>query len=388
MRKLKLLTAMAIGISASAIGSIQVEAAVYSYSVDFLDKEVANFDDYTQVFSTTTYDLNGKIEWNWAGIYYFDSCPTVFTQDMRWEIQYSAAGGPLTLLATGELPNFLCNTAPTGYSATVFADLPDTIIETLVNDDALSTQFRGIISFRNITSAQFNRTLYMEQFTNYFNVFYEFNTTYLFNYFLSDQQHSISFYPTTQGYTVGMPLAHYLEYVYTTAGNDTYLIENSLLASIRSTRKKYAINVDEVWFRGESVGAQFRSTWDGTGTGVDTLEYGTSNVTRIITHRYVYYYLNTSNYAQAIVDAPEFNFTYEDCGWDVFNIPCFINNGLAYITNDAPIISDAITLLNAGIAMAAQTFGIIGAFTTDNVFGYLILAGFGYVAVRWFLKND
>jgi hypothetical protein len=52
------------------------------------------------------------------------------------------------------------------------------------------------------------------------------------------------------------------------------------------------------------------------------------------------------------------------------------------------VISDAFTLLNTGIELAAQTFGIIGNFSDDNVFGYLILVGFGFIAVKWFLKND
>jgi hypothetical protein len=38
--------------------------------------------------------------------------------------------------------------------------------------------------------------------------------------------------------------------------------------------------------------------------------------------------------------------------------------------------------------MAGQTFGIIGSFTQNNMFGVLILAGFGFIAVRWLIKND
>jgi hypothetical protein len=389
MRKLQLLTAMAVGISATAIGAIQVEATTYNYFVDFSTKEVANFDDYTQSFSVDTYNLDAQITWNWSGSYKFDSCPSPFTLNVQYLVGYRLNNvAPTYFLPAIAIPDFTCTTTFTPYFASATNDLPDNVVELIMNDDANYIRFFVFLQFLNATSTPANgasgRTMSIAGYRNYFDITYDFNTTYLFNYFLSDQQF-ISKTPAASGsgWTLGTTQSVYLQYVYTTAGNDEYYINNSNVSTIGTTRKKYAIDYNLEYFRGESVGAGFTSDHVGTDTYLFT-----SGVNTDIVWQYNYSYLNTANAEQAIVDAPEFNFTYEDCGWDVFDIPCFINNGLAYITNDAPIISDAITLLNAGIAMAAQTFGIIGAFTTDNVFGYLILAGFGYIAVRWFLKND
>jgi hypothetical protein len=205
----------------------------------------------------------------------------------------------------------------------------------------------------------------------------------LFNYFLSDQEFRERFV-TNASSSFAATQSTRLVYVYTTAGNDIYNIFNSDFTSIGNTRKKYAINYEDTYFRGESVGSQFISAYSGSS---DTITFDTRR--SVYQHRYRYHFLNTANLEQQIVNVPEFNFEYEDCGsFLALNVGCFINNGLAYITNDAPIISDAITLLNAGMQMAGQAFGVIGAFTQDNVFGFLILGGLGITAVRWFLKND
>jgi hypothetical protein len=90
------------------------------------------------------------------------------------------------------------------------------------------------------------------------------------------------------------------------------------------------------------------------------------------------------------VTVPQFNFTYEVCsgGFLDINVGCFVNNALAYLTNDAPIISDATQLINAGISFVGQTFGVIGSFTTNNMFGYLVLGGFGFIVIKSLFKND
>jgi hypothetical protein len=169
----------------------------------------------------------------------------------------------------------------------------------------------------------------------------------------------------------------------TTAGNDNYFLLNTSTTDYGSSRNKWAVDYNEEYFRGDSVGARHKTQIN---DGFQILVSAPSN--NIFSVLYNYFYLNVSNKEQDIANVPTFEFEQEDCGWDAFNIPCFINNGLAYIVNDAPVISDAFTLLNAGMRLGGQAFGIIGNFTTDNLFGVMILGGLGITAVRWFLKND
>lgn len=388
MRKLQLLTALAIGIMSSSTGIIQANAALYTFSVDFETKTVANFNDYQQTYYSTTYDLGASVIWNFAGSYSFASCPAPITVNMIYR-SYWLFNGVLPAIDNNNigLPDFPCTTTITTYAAEVSLPVSDQLVEAVINDDA---NFATLVNYMifNQTGSTSGLRLRLHNYTHYITLNYNFDTTYLFNYFLSDTQAEAPIRVGTGTWTVNSEQTTKVDYVYTTAGNDEYRIVNTNIGSVGLTRKKYAVDYNMEYFRGQSIGARIRHAYNTDAPySYDELLLGSSSSSGFITS-WKYYYLNAANNSQAIVDAPEFDFEYEDCGWDVFNIPCFINNGLAYITNDAPIISDAITLLNAGIGLAAQTFGIIGAFTTDNVFGYLILAGFGFIAVRWFLKND
>lgn len=381
--KLNLLFAVLFGIMASSSGVLQVNAATYNYFVDFTTKEVANFDNFRPTYSTNTYDLTDNITFNFGGQYKFDSCPTNFTLDVSYAITYrlNSSGSEITL-GFFNLPDFTCRTTFGTYLATFSMNLPNTITNVIINQ-AGHVQFFSYMRFTT-NAASAGRTLSLAGYRYYFEVSYDFDTTYLFNYFLTDQQWVERF--TTGSWSLTATPSRYLQYVFTTAGNDEYyIINNASPKDISSNRKKYAINYNDVFFRGESVGAQFTADY----TGTDTLTTPSSGNTVIYANVYRWHYLNTSNLGQEIVDAPTFSFVEEDCGdFLSLNVGCFVNNALAYITNDAPIISDAFTLLNAGIGMAAQTFGIIGNFADDNVFGVLVLAGFGFIAVKWFLKND
>jgi hypothetical protein len=380
--KLNLLIALSFGIMASASGVIQVEAAEYFFTVDFSTKEVADYTEYKQTFNEDTSNLNLEYNFGFEGNYYYDSCPTAFVTNMDWRLLARiGTTGFFTQIINAALPDLPCTTTPTFYQVSLTGTLGSTYLDALVNDDAASIQFSSNMIFREIL-AMAGRTINLENYSFYFDITYDFGTTYLFNYFLSDQ----SFITRAGPVVFNHILTNYLGYVYTTAGNDRYQITNSNQSNIGTTRKKYAVDYNSEFFRGQSVGAGFFSVL--TGVDPDTILFdgvGSS----FYAYEYRYHYLNVSNVAQEIVDAPIFEFEEEDCGsFLAINVGCFINNAFAYITNDAPIVSDAFTLLNAGIEMAAQTFGIIGEFADDNVFGVLILAGFGFIAVKWFLKND
>jgi hypothetical protein len=386
MKRIKLLTALALGVVASSSGALQVSAANYSFFVNFDTKEVANFDDYTQTFTTDTYNMDSNLNFQWSGNYRYDSCPTAFTQNNVWFVLYRLNGtGPFTLFAEQQLPDFTCRTTFAFYSASVQIPLTSAMLANIIDDDTDFVEFDSRV-FVNGQAALGNRTLTLLDQTNFFNITYDFNTTYLFNYFLADVKFNSSSYSGNGLWTLGSVRTTQLEYVYTTAGNDAYYIYNNSGTSIGTTRKKYAIDYNEEFFRGESVGAQFIQNRAGS----DTYRFAANGSGPNIDSYYNFYYLNTANLAQAIVDAPIISFTEEDCsgGFLDINVGCYVNNALAYIVNDAPVISDAFTLLNTGIELAAQTFGIIGNFSDDNVFGYLILVGFGFIAVKWFLKND
>ena len=383
MNKVHALTALSLGILASSSGVLQVQAATYNFFVDFSTKEVADYTAYRQTFNDDTYNLNLNYNFEFFGEYSFDSCPTAFTMNMDWRLFVRIDSGATILINSVLLPDFPCTTIPTYYETNIEGSLSSSYLDSLVDDDAKFLTFSPVMIFRQ-QAATNGRTLYLNNYSFYFDLTYDFGTTYLFNYFLSDQGY-LGRTPFGS-WTFNIPSISYLNYVYTTAGNDFYYIRNTNTSSIGTTRKKYAVDYNAEFFRGQSVGAGFFA--DSLGPNTDALVL-TGAGSSDISYLYRYYYLNVSNLAQEIVDAPIFEFEEDDCGsFLALNVGCFINNAFAYITNDAPIVSDAFTLLNAGIEMAAQTFGIIGSFADDNVFGVLILAGFGFIAVKWFLKND
>jgi hypothetical protein len=381
MKHFKILTILALGILASSSGMIQVGAVDYFFSEDFSTKEVVNFNNFKQTFSEDTINLDLKVELRWGGSYRFDSCPTAFTLNASWLLagKINGSGFPITF-QNNPLPDLVCTTNNTAYTVFATAFLPSNILDLIVDDDLQFMQFESGIILSG-SSLSNGRTLTINNFSTRFDIFYEFNTTYLFNYFLSDINFHGRF--TVGSFTFTGTQINKLVYVYTTAGNDTYYINNSGPGLPGTTRKKYAVNSDDRFFRGNSVGAGFQSS-------ISQIDIALTTTNSILSNNYNYYYLNTANLAQAIVDAPLINFTEESCsgGFLDINVACYVNNAIAYLVNDAPVISDAFTLLNTGIELAAQTFGIIGSFSDDNVFGYLILVGFGFIAVKWFLKND
>jgi len=382
MKKLKLLTAIAIGIMASTSGVIQVQAANRSFFVDFASKEVADFDDYRQSFNDATSSLTNSFTWTFSAEYKLDACAgTTAPIDALLNFQYRTNNTGTYISLPQELPDMPCVLSYTNYSITKEASLSSSILDLVVNDDADFITMRPIFQ-TSANSSYSGKTLDLINIVFVFDFYYDFNTTYLFNTFLSDSQR-IAFGST--GFTFPTATTEtFLEYVYTTAGNDTDTIYNSAPVDVGTTRKKYAIDFDGVFFRGERIGLRY-GFFRPDARRLHPAGASIAELLPVVN----YYFFNVSNFSQEIVDAPIFEFEEEDCGnFLALNVGCFINNAFAYITNDAPIVSDAFTLLNAGIEMAAQTFGIIGNFADDNVFGVLILAGFGFIAVKWFLKND
>lgn len=379
MKRLRLLIALAIGIMASSSGVIQVKAATYTYLVDFSTKEVANFNDHRQTFNGSTVNLTNEFYFAFNGLYRMSSCPTAFTINAIFTVQYRLNGVGAYTQITVNLPDLPCVTTNTNYNIFSLINMNQTVIDAVVNDDANFFQVLSTISF-NTPAASNGITTTFVYYRMIFDVYYEFDTTYLFNTFLADLKYNLR----QQNWTVFTGEYMYVDYFYTTAGNDVFKIVNSNTTNISTTRKKYAVNYNDTYFRGISAGIRWTNDSNPnasfTSTGINSFFVG---------YQWNYYYLNVSNNQQEIVDAPTFSFVEEDCGSFLsLNVGCFVNNAFAYLTNEAPIISDAFTLLNAGIEMAAQTFGIIGNFADDNVFGVMVLAGFGFIAVKWFLKND
>jgi hypothetical protein len=384
MKHLKVLTALSVGILASTSGMVQVGATTYSFFEDFSTKEVTDFTAFKQTFNEDTSNLNLEINFEFFGEYKFDSCPTAFNLDVRYFFIARANGtGSFQTIGQASLPDFTCTTIFTYYETNITSTLSSSFLDLVVNDDTDFIELAGQITFVSSVDT-IGRTLSLQNYSYYFDLTYNFGTTYLFNYFLSDQRYQSRLSIGT--WTFNIPQISYLNYVYTTAGNDSFYIRNTDTSTLGTNRKKYAVDSDETFFRGQSVGAGFFS--DHFGVLNDEVVLGASD--SILRYVFRYYYLNVANLAQAIVDAPLIDFNEESCsgGFLDINVACYVNNAIAYLVNDAPVISDAFTLLNTGIELAAQTFGIIGSFSDDNVFGYLILVGFGFIAVKWFLKND
>jgi hypothetical protein len=383
MKRINALVALSIGVIASSSGMLQAQAATYNFFVNFSTKEVADYTAYNPTFNDDTYDLDKKITFNWLGTYRFDSCPTSFSINMFWEVLYRINGtGSFLPISSSELPDFPCSTTNQTYFAQQTTNLPNAAVQAIMIDDGNFVQFRSLMSFRSSIPGS-GIKLNILGYRNYFELSYDFNTTYLFNYFLSDQAFVTDSY--SGAWTLGGTKVRKLEYVFTTAGNDEYYIINTDTTDIGTTRKKYAVDYNNEFFRGESVGAQFSKSVSGTDSFIIN-SISNSSIVDI----YNWYFLNTANVAQAIVNVPQISFTTQSCsgGFLDINVGCYVNNALAYLTNTAPIISDLTTIVNTGIQFAGQTFGVIGNFTTSNMFGYLILGGFGFITVKWLFKDD
>jgi hypothetical protein len=382
MKLWKLAATVSLGVFASGSGMLQVSAADFIFDVNFDDKIVSNFDDFTQTFIDTTSDLDNIVSITVQMQYFMDASAVTTPTDMQLNFNYRLTPSGTTFQAAfAALPDLNYSTTSASYFITVEASFPKEIINRIINDDGSIIAFRPQLVFGR-SAPMTGRVINIENLNFLFTVNYDFNTTYLFNYFLSDTQYSSLVFAGT-GWSGTAAVANYFDYVMTTAGNDNYFLLNTSTTNYGSTRNKFAVDYNEEYFRGNSVGARHK-TEIGTGYSL-TVNAAVSNAITVV---YNYYYLNVSNKKQNIANVPTFEFEQEDCGWDAFNIPCFINNGLAYLVNDAPVISDAFTLLNAGMRLGGQAFGIIGNFSTDNVFGVMILGGLGITAVRWFLKND
>jgi hypothetical protein len=382
MDKLKSTLLVSMTVLASGSGLIQVSAADYIFDVNFDDKIVDNFDDYTQTFLNTTDDLDNVITFNVQMTYYMDNCSSTVDTNMALQFLYRPNGvGTVLSMGQTNLPELVCRTTPGPYFIEASASLPLEHLVYIINDDADFLQFRPTLNFiGNVATT--GRVINITNLNILYSVNYDFNTTYLFNYFLSDTDYSaISL--GGPGWSGTPTVYNYFDYVMTTAGNDNYYLLNTSTTDYGSIRNKWAVDYNEDYFRGEMVGARHKTQLS---NGYVLTQ---SNTTSFITLVYNYYYLNVSNKEQDITNVPEFEFEYEDCGsFLALNVPCFINNGLAYVVNDAPVISDAFTLLNAGMKLGGQAFSIIGQFSDNNLFGVLVLGGLGITAVRWFLKQD
>lgn len=381
MRKWQLVGALSVGIMASGSGYIQAQAADYVFFTDFSTKEVANFNDYTPIFLDTTNNLDNTLQWTFNTFYRMNSCLPAVAQNITLSIRYRLNGTGTQYTHFETLPDMTCQAGDTFYQITKEFTIPTEHLTFILSDDLNYILFQPQLIFESASLTP-GRVITLTDPEFVFTLSYDFNTTYLFNYFLSDSGIQSMYSDATS--TTGT-WSHNFDYVMTTAGNDRYfIVDNGSTVYPVGTYKKFAIDYNMEYFRGESIGARYKVELDGF-TSFTMVASGTRRVYPI----YNYFYLNAANNTQAIVDVPEFNFEYQDCGsFLALNVGCFINNGLAYITNDAPIISDAITLLNAGMKLAGQAFGVIGSFSDNNVFGVLILGGLGLIAVRWFLKND
>jgi len=384
MNKLHGLIALSLGILASSSGALQVQAANRFFFVDFASKEVANFTPYRQSFNDATTSLTNSFKWTFSAQYKMSSCSGI-TQviDAQFNLGYRKNNTGSFTFVNKDLPNITCSTTFTNYLIDVEGTFPTTFLDLIVDDDSDFITMWPIFII-NHPAAYSGITLDFINLVWAFDFYYDFNTTYLFNTFLSDSQRTAVY---NSGFT--FPTAStetFLEYVYTTAGNDTDTIYNDPgPANIGSTRKKYAVDFPDIFFRGERIGLRYaflrpdmRKVMPSGG--------GVSETAPNIN----YHYFNVSNYAQPISNVPQFNFTYETCsgGFLDINVGCFVNNALAYLTNDAPIISDATQIINAGISFVGQTFAVIGGFTTNNMFGYLVLGGFGFIVIKSLFKND
>jgi hypothetical protein len=388
MNKLNILAATFIAASLTIKSNLNTQAETFNYFIDFATKEVANFNDYEQLFFSYTSGYYNHVRVIMSGSASLSgSCASVPQYPLDLELRYNLNGGSASTIFTKAYDHPCSNTATpfvvdSGYLR--FIDIPvSQLVSYVINDDndfitwmpRLKTIDFSLLSGRTLTISNIS-------FQIEYQIIYD--TIYLFNTFVSDTKYNgrNSSGWTSSFYTAGVNV----DYIYGTNINTsrTYQVNNTNDANIGTTRKKYAVNVPSVSFIGNIIG--IKNVNNSVSSLFRNMTGGGSNF--FIEDNFRFYYLNGASAQVPITSVPQFNFEYQECGGFLgIDIPCMLNNAMAWLTNDAPIISDAFTLLNTGINLAAQGIGVIGNFiASSNIVVWIIVLGFGIIAVRWFLK--
>jgi hypothetical protein len=384
----------ALNVFVAALGFIvnpnPYEVTSTSYNVNFANYEVANFDNYYEVFSEGVVGQYSYVYVDGGFQFSFNTCVglTSFTGEVQ--LRYSLNGIGNSLLKA--IPfTLLCGTSLNDhYFTSDFINLVD--FDPLIVDYIYENETNNRVDFLtriviNQSVGMNGKVLTIKDFTFDLTYAVAFNTNYLFNTFMSRTQYNgLS---STSGWSITTDDTKVnLNYLFseTIATETFYGVFNTNQNDIGTTEKLYAVQVDNVNFIGDRIGANLRNNHD----LLMSRTMGSTG-TSTITHTQRVYYLNAAAQQQDIVEVPEFLVSYQDCG-DLFalNVPCYLNNALAWVVNDAPIISPAINFIYNGIDFMAQGLGIFSVFIDDglNIFTWFIVGGFGIIVLKWIIKQD
>jgi hypothetical protein len=362
-----------------------LNTTVVNYSVSYLDYEVSNFTNFPKLFHNYTIGARTFLDVSIIIEYSMSSVPQP-TFPVVFEIRTSVDGGAQSTIFT----SFFSITGTTSSNAAQRAEtisITDPIVLDKIINEAGRGDLIGRLGLIN-TAAWAGVNVDITNFQIEWQFQFLYDTIYLFTTFLADVQSRLI---TTTGYTTITSLLSQIGvlFIYSNTITNTtfYRINNDdVSGSIGGTRKKYALSVPNAQFAGNQIGIKFRSNYS---NGLIRRTISGSSVS-YIGDTLRLYYLNASSPQLPISNVPVLTATYIDCGGLLsLNVGCYLNNALAWVLNDAPLISDAIPIVNGGMNFIGQGLGFVGSFVSGtNLITWLIVAGSGIIIVGWILKND
>lgn len=368
--------------------NVDATSQVITYEADFVDFEVANFLDYNQIFNSFTSGQYNEINASVNVGYFMNTNNPAVNLTCNLILRYALNGGAQTTIYTSPAELVPPTTAQNFFNIDFNLKNLDlinaNILPYIINNDNNYVNFYMRLQFNQNASTN-GYVLTINKFEPLIEYAINYDTIYLFNNFLSHTKYNGL---TTTGFSVGTTTNNVkLDFIYanTILTNQYYGVFNTSELDAGLLEKRYAVNIPNVNFIGDRIGAQISNNL--TGTITRTL---TGSGTALLTQDFRIYYLNGG--AQTITPPalPLFNLDYLDCGSLLaLNVGCYLNNALAWVVNDAPIISEGLTLVNQGIEFIGLGLYQLQLFEPSySVVLWVLVGGLGLLALRWALKND
>lgn len=403
MKKWIYLLLLAVALFMTLITGVYAPVLALTYHdiyIDFREHEVTDYSGISIVLNSDTNALGAYIQGLWWFNYKMDSCPSGII-DKRLRLRISVIN-ELTQ-QVGDFNTYIdvpCSTTyQTYYSDFLqfyFTEAQSQLVKNaLTGDDANYLRATTYI-YDNYNATEYNgiridlRNLQIET-----RFFYEFNTTYYFDYLALDsntiyvQGNNIEI--ISGGVTPGNANV-YLVVAYDST--DYYRLWNSdPTYSTNRGRKKYNL----------AIGEKITSYGIGVATYI-VAEYQSAyytksvGITNQLFYQSVYYLLNYSNTQQSFPGADTLPiWEYDTCNaWD---IPCHLGNALVYLAKDAPITSDIYQIASSGWQFISNGFYAVtslfganfdenGNLLSGNAFGVLLLISLGTLLISWGVSGD
>lgn len=397
-----IVTLFIIAILISIYGGIFAPVLAITYHdiyLDFRNYEVLNYNDIPIVLNNNTSSLESYLNSLFWFNYQMSICPSAI-EKKRILMQIEVGDNIGNIGYFGFNVYLDCKTTfSTYYSDFVSFELSEQQSQRIKN--ALTLDDNNLLYVTSYIYDNYNDTAYNGIRIDFRNLqienrfFYEFNTTYYFDYLALDCD---VIYLKGYNSTIlsgGSPTGNanvYLVVAYDST--DYYRLWNSdPTYNIARGRKKYNLDIGEkITAYGIGVGTyvvgEYNSAYYTKSTGVLNMLYYQSRI-------YLLNYSNTQQNFPGTNTTPDWN--YDVC--DAWDIPCHLGNALVYLAKDAPITSDIYAVVSNGWQFISNGFyavvGLFGAnFDSDgnlvsgNLFGILLMISLGVLIIVWGVGGD